>query len=74
MAKVVMFPQKKKLPKVIEERLCEIAKEYVETIQAAVVLMDLESDEPTQEEMMDLVATAFMTGIIEAIDDVIEES
>ena len=71
MAKVVTFPQKKKLPKVIESRLCGIAKEYVAAIQAAVVLMELE---PTQEEMMELVAEAFLKGIIEAIDDVVEES
>ena len=42
MAKVVMFPQQKKLPKCVEERLYEIAKDYVATLKAAVMLMDLE--------------------------------
>ena len=67
MAKVVPFPQKKRLPKGVEERLCQIAKEYVETLQSAVILMDLESDTPTQEEIMGLVEEAFTNGIYEAI-------
>lgn len=69
MAKVVMFPQRKKLPKGIEDRLYEVAKDYVATLKMAVVLMDLEEDKPTQEEMMELVGTAFARGICDAIDE-----
>lgn len=72
MAKVVMFPQKKKLPKGVEEDLCRIAKEYVGTLSAAVLLMDLESDKPTQEEIMELVEQAFTKGIYEAIEELSE--
>ena len=69
MAKVVMFPQKKKLPKGVEEHLCEIAKDYIATLRSAVILMDLELDKPTQEEIMALVEEAFTKGIYEAIDE-----
>ena len=69
MAKVVMFPQKKKLPKGVEEEIFKIAKDYVTTLRAAVMLMDLEAEKPTQEEMMELVGEAFAKGIYEAIDE-----
>lgn len=69
MAKVVMFPQKKKLPKGVEEHLRRIAKEYVETLASAVLLMDLEMDRPTQEEIMGLVEATFCEGICEAIEE-----
>ena len=64
-----MFPQKKKLPKSVEKRIFEIAKEYVDVLYAAAILMDLETDKPTEEEMMDLVGEAFAKGICEAIDE-----
>ena len=69
MAKVVMFPQKKKLPKGVEEEIRKIAKDYVGVLNAAIMLMDLEEDKPTQEEMMELVATALANGISEAIEE-----
>ncbi len=69
MAKVVMFPQKKKLPKGVEEDIRKIAKDYVGTLYAAAILMDLESDKPTQEEIMELVGIAFTEGIYEAIEE-----
>ena len=69
MAKVVMFPRKKRLPKGIEESLCRIAKDYVATLQSAVILMDLDTDTPTEEEIMKLVGEAFTKGICEAIDE-----
>lgn len=72
MAKVYMFPEKKKLPKCVEEHLHEIAKEYVGTIRSAVLLMDLERDKPTQEEMMELIGTAFAEGITKAIEELDE--
>lgn len=69
MAKVVMFPQKKKLPKCVEEELYKVAKDYVATLKVAVMLMDLEQDKPTQEEIMELIGTAFARGISDAIDE-----
>lgn len=72
MAKVLMFPTKKKLPKVMEESLRKIAKEYVATIYATATLMELEEDKPTQEEIMELVAAAFSEGIYEAIEELDE--
>lgn len=72
MAKVVMFPQKKKLPKGMEENLIKIAKDYVATLHATVMIMDLELDAPTQEEIMELVQEAFTKGIYEAIDEMDE--
>lgn len=69
MAKVFLFPQKKRLPKAVEKRLHEIAKEYVEVLYSAAVLMDLEADKPTNEEIMGLVGEAFAEGICEAIDE-----
>ena len=69
MANVVMFPQKKKLPKGVEESIYKIAKEYVATLRAAAILLDLEENKPTQEEIMELVSEAFAKGIYEAIDE-----
>ena len=74
MAKVVMFPQKKKLPRVVEERLYEVAKEYVGTLKMAAILMDLERDKPSEEEFMQLVGIAFADGIVEAIENLDFES
>lgn len=73
MAQVVMFPQKKKLPKGIEENLHKVAKDYVEALYAAAVLFDLQTDKPTYEEFMGLVATAFAEGISNAIDELEED-
>ena len=73
MAQVVMFPQKKKLPKGIEENLRKVAKDYVEVLYAAAVLFDLETDKPTYEELMGLVATAFAEGISDALDELEED-
>ena len=72
MAKVIMFPQKKKLPKGVEERLHEIAKEYVDVLYSVAVLMDLEQDKPTPEEVMELVGMTFADGICDAIDEMDE--
>ena len=73
MAKVVMFPQKKKLPKGLEENLHIIAKDYVATLKAIVMIMELEADKPTQEEIMELVGAAFADGINEAIEEMEED-
>lgn len=72
MAKVVMFPQKKKLPKVVEEELYKVARDYVAALKAAAILIDLEQDKPTEEEFMELVGIAFAEGICEAIEELDE--
>lgn len=68
MAKVFMFPQKKKLPNGVEERMKEIAKEYVEVLYAAATIMALETDKPTYEEVLEMIGEAFTKGIEEAVD------
>lgn len=72
MAKVYAFPTKRELPKGMEEELKKVAKNYVEVLYATVVLLDLEEDKPTYEEVMELVAEAFADGIYEAIDELDE--
>lgn len=71
MAKVVMFPQKKKLPACIEKRLTEITKDYVEVLQALIVLMDVDvSDEQQYNEVLELVQEAFAQGIMSAVSEI----
>ena len=72
MAKVYAFPTKRKLPAGMEKELKKVAKNYVETLYATVILFDLESDKPSYEEIMELVAEVFSEGIYEAIDDLDE--
>lgn len=75
MAKVLMFPQKKKLPKCIEERLMEITKEYVELLQALVVLLDIDVDDEEQyNEVLEMVQETFAKGIIAAVEEMEEDS
>ena len=74
MAKVLMFPQKKKLPQCIEKRLSEITREYVEVLQALIVLLDIDiSDDSQYEEVLELVQEAFAKGILEAISEMEED-
>ena len=73
MAKVYVFPEKKKLPVNLENRLKEIAKEYMEMVYAVAVFYGIkDSDDPSYMEVMDLVAVAFAEGIIEAVDEMDE--
>ena len=72
MAKVYVFPTKRKLPGGMEKELKLVAKRYVETLYATVTLLGLESEPPTYEEVMELVAEAFAEGIFEAIDELDE--
>ena len=70
MAKVVMFPQKKKLPGGIEKRLNEITKEYVEVLQALIILLDVDvSDTQQYNEVLLMVQEAFTKGILAAVDE-----
>ena len=70
-----MFPVRKKLPKCIAEHLYEIAKDYIETLQAALIL--LSNDKCTKEdldEIHELVAYTYAKAIEEAIDNLGEDS
>lgn len=69
MAVVIEFPKKKELPKLIEAKLENIARNYVETLYMA--MSTLTSDDPTDEELLevhDLVANAYAKGLSNAID------
>ena len=72
MAKVIMFPDKKRLPRGVENDIRKIAREYIEVLAATMILYDLTNDGPTQEELRQMVEEAFAEGICEAIDDLIE--
>jgi hypothetical protein len=70
MAKVYMFPEKKRLPKCIEKRLNEITKEYIEVLQALVVLLDVDvSDDQQYDEVLLMVQEAFARGILAAVEE-----
>ena len=74
MAKVYMFPQEKKLPGGVVKRLNEIAKEYVELLQAIIVLLDVDiSDDEQYDEVLELVKVAFAKGIIAAVEEMEED-
>lgn len=68
MAKVLLFPQKKRIPTSIEKRLNEIAKEYVEVLQALLILLDVDlSNDKEYNEILELVQEAFAKGILAAV-------
>lgn len=74
MAKVLMFPQKKTIPGGIQKRLDEIAKEYVETLEALIILLDIDLSDPIEyEEALMMVQEAFLNSIMKTVDDA-EES
>lgn len=72
MAKVYMFPVKKKLPAGMEKDLRRVAREYVAVLQAIMIIYGLESDPPSYEEILEMVSTTFAEGICEAIDQLDE--
>ena len=73
MAKVLLFPQKKEIPKGIEEHLGKIAKEYVETLAALIVLLDVDiSNQKEYEETLIMVQDSFTKGIHKAIEEMDE--
>ena len=72
MAKVYEFPMRKvqKLPEEIEERLHQVAKDYVEVLRDA--LPSLDNDvlaQPEYSELVDLVSAAYAEGIIMAVTE-----
>lgn len=75
MAKVLLFPQKERLPKNLEEKLHEIAREYVEVLFASLALL---SDEEASIERMDevtkMVTDAYYEGLNNAVDELSQDS
>ena len=70
MAQVYLFPQKKRLPGGIVKRLNEITKEYVELLQAIIVLLDIDvTDDEQYNEVLEMVQEAFANGIIAAVEE-----
>ena len=69
MAKIVMFPEHTKLPKEVETRLYEIAKEYIEVLNSTKVLFGIEDvNDPTFEELCNLAGQIFAQGLSDAIE------
>lgn len=68
-----MFPQKKTIPGGIQKRLDEIAKEYVETLEALIILLDIDLSDPIEyEEALMMVQEAFTKSIMKTAYDVDE--
>lgn len=72
MAKVYVFPQKKKIPSGMKDELRRIAKDYVAVINAVATLMQLDDESITDDEIMELIAEIFSEGIYEAIEELDE--
>ncbi len=70
MAKVIVFPQKERLPKGLEKEVHRLAKEYIEVLYASLNL--LAGDRADKEELdriNEMVAVAYVEGLIKAIDE-----
>ena len=74
MAKVLLFPQKLKLPKGLEDGLREVAKDYVGVLYSMAAVLGIDgSDEEKYEEFLELVGIAFAQGIYDAIEELEED-
>lgn len=71
MCEVYMFPQKKSLPKNLEEQLYRAAKDHIEALYAS--LMILSSDGTTKEEALDLVSIVYANGLEKAVEELEKE-
>lgn len=70
MAQVYMFPEKKKLPKHIEDGIHRNAKEYMELLYATLMFLGVNGvDQMTYEEIVELVTMAHIEGLNKAIDE-----
>lgn len=65
MAKVLDFPMRK-LPDDVEKYLYEAAGEYVEKMNTAMSLMNVDITHPDYAEVMQLVIRTFVNGVIKA--------
>ena len=72
MAKVYAFPMKRKLPSGMEKDLRRIAREYIAVLRAITIVLELEENPPSHEEILEMVQETFASGIYEAIDDLDE--
>lgn len=73
MAQVYMFPEKKRIPKSMEERLNQIAKDYVDVLYATLVVMSA-GDQTLEhiDEIHDLVAETYAEALIKAVEELRE--
>ena len=70
MCKVLQFPQKKELPKAMEEEIHKIAKDYMEVLYAAFEYFEDECEtREDMEDVHDLVVSAYADGIEKAINE-----
>ena len=75
MGKVLLFPQKKRLPKSLEEKLHEIAREYVEVLFASLnLLSDEEASIERMDEVTEMVSNAYYEGLNNAVDELSRDS
>ena len=72
MAKVYAFPMKRKLPSGMEKDLRRVAREYIAVLRAITIVLELEENPPSYEEILEMVSETFTEGIYEAIDDLDE--
>lgn len=72
MAKVYVFPMKRKLPSGMEKDLRRVAREYIAVLRAITIVLELEENPPSHEEILEMVQETFTNGIYEAIDDLDE--
>ena len=70
MGEVLKFPQKKELPKAMEEEFHKIAKNYMEVLYAAFEYFKDECEtREDMDEVNDLVVSAYADGIEKAINE-----
>lgn len=72
MAKVYDFPTKRKLPAGMERDLIQVARDYVAILKAITIVLDLEENPPSYEEVLEMVSETFAKGIYDAIDELDE--
>lgn len=74
MCKIVEFPQKKELPKVLKEKVYGAAKDYIDVLYEALehFVVD-EYDYQTMDEVNQMVAMVYAEGLEVAIDELEEE-
>lgn len=70
MGEVLKFPQKKELPKDMEEEIHKITKNYMEVLYAAFEYFEDECEtHEDMDEVNDLVVSAYADGIEKAINE-----
>ena len=70
MAKVLMFPEKKKLPKHIDEAVRRNAKEYMGLLYASLTLLGESGlNQMNHGDIVSLVTETYLEGLNDAIDE-----